>query len=202
MDALDWLVQQGKVRVLGVCNFGALDLGDLLEVAHIEVNQLPYSLLWRPIEHEILPKCREREIGLMTYSPLMQGLLTGRYQTANEVPAGIARSRLFAASRPQAVHGESGMEGELFEVLEGYRVLCQRLGSPMAHVALTWVRQQQGVTSILVGARSAAEVDLNLAAFDMALSDEVIRELEDLTDGIKRNLRTSPDLWSGNNRMR
>ncbi len=138
----------------------------------------------------------------MAYSPLMQGLLTGRYQHADEVPAGIARTRLFAASRPQAVHGEPGMEGELFEVLEGYRALCQRLGSPMAHVALTWVRQQRGVTSVLVGARSAAEVDLNLAAFDMALSDDVVSELEDLTDGIKRRLGTSPDLWSGENRMR
>ncbi len=94
------------------------------------------------------------------------------------------------------------MEGELFEVLDGFRALCQRLGSPMAHVALRWVRQQRGVTSVLVGARSAAEVDMNLAAFDEALSDEVVRELEGLTDGIKRNLGTSPDLWSGDNRMR
>ena len=202
MEALDGLVRGGKVRAIGVCNFGALDLSDLLEVGHIEVNQLPYSLLWRPIEHEILPKCREQEIGLMTYSPLMQGLLTGRYRHADEVPAGIARSRLFATSRPQATHGESGMEVELFKVLEGYRTLCQRIGSPMAHVALTWVRQQRGVTSLLVGARSSAEVDLNLAAFHMALSDEVVSELEGLTDGIKRNLGTSPDLWSGDNRMR
>ena len=94
------------------------------------------------------------------------------------------------------------MEGELFEVLEAYRALCEQVGSPMAHVALTWVRQQRGVTSVLVGARNAAEVDVNLAAFDMALSDEVVRELEDLTNGIKRNLGTSPDLWSGDNRMR
>ncbi len=94
------------------------------------------------------------------------------------------------------------MEGELFEVLEGFRDVCQRLRSPMAHVALAWVRQQGGVTSVLVGARSAAEVDLNLPAFDLTLSDEVVRELEDLTDGIKRNLGASPDMWSGENRMR
>lgn len=202
LDALGRLVQQGKVRALGVCNFGVLDLSDLLERGHIEVNQLPYSLLWRQIEHEILPKCREQGIGLMTYSPLMQGLLTGRYPHADAVPAGMARTRLFASSRPQAVHGESGMERELFEVLQGFRDVCQRLGSPMAHVALAWVRQRGGVTSVLVGARSAAEVDLNLPGFELTLSDEVVRELEDLTDGIKRNLGTSPDMWSGENRMR
>ena len=202
MGALQGLVDEGKVRALGVCNFGVQDLSDLLEVGHIEVNQLPYSLLWRPIEYEIFPKCRENNIGLMTYSPLMQGLLTGRYASADEVPDGIARSRHFASTRPQATHGQQGMEEELFEVIARFGEVCRRIDQPMAHVALEWVRAHEGVSSVLVGARNADEVALNLPAFDLTLPDEIIKELDELTEGIKSNLGNSPDMWHGENRMR
>ncbi len=202
MGALQALVDEGKVRALGVCNFGVRDLSDLLEVGHIEVNQLPYSLLWRPIEYEIFLKCRQHNIGLMTYSPLMQGLLTGRYANADAVPEGLARSRHFASTRPQAVHGQQGMEDELFEIIARYGEVCRRIGQPMAHVALAWVRAHEGVSSVLVGARNADEVALNLPAFDLTLPDEIVNELDDLTEGIKSNLDGSPDMWRGENRMR
>ena len=110
----------------------------------------------------------------MTYSPLMQGLLTGRYGNADEVPDGIARSRHFASTRPQAMHGQLGMEEELFEVIARFGEVCRRIGQPMAHVALGWVRAHEGVSSVLVGARNADEVALNLPAFDLALPDEII----------------------------
>ena len=138
----------------------------------------------------------------MTYSPLMQGLLTGRYGNADEVPDGIARSRHFASTRPQAMHGQLGMEEELFEVIARFGEVCRRIGQPMAHVALGWVRAHEGVSSVLVGARNADEVALNLPAFDLTLPDEIIKELDELTEGIKSNLGKSPDMWHGENRMR
>ena len=202
LGALGTLVDKGKVRAIGVCNFGVEDLGGLLKVGQIEVNQLPYNLLWRPIEHEILPESRKHGIGLMTYSPLMQGLLTGRYGHPDEVPDGIARTRHFASSRPLAVHGEPGMEDELFEVIAGFRGFCEGLGQPMAHVALAWVRAREGVTSLIVGARNADEVAMNLPAFELELSSDAVAELDRLTEGIKRNLGPSPDMWMGQNRMR
>ena len=202
MGALETLKQQGKIRAVGVCNFGVQDLSDLFEVGHIEVNQLPYSLLWRPIEYEILPTCKEISIGLMTYSPLMQGLLTGRYANADEVPDGLARTRHFSSDRPMATHGQPGMEDELFDVIARYRKVCEDLNQDMAHVALAWVKQQQGITTILLGARSADEVALNLPAFDLTISDDAAQALSKLTEGIKANLGSSPDMWHGTNRMR
>lgn len=202
IGALNDLKGQGKVRSIGVCNFAVDDLAGLLEVGHVEVNQLPYGLLWRPIEQDILPECKKHGIGLMTYSPLMQGLLTGRYSHADEVPEGIARTRHFAGSRPQAVHNEPGMETELFEVIAGYRRFCEGLGKPMAHVALSWIRAQPGVTSILIGARNAYEVIMNLPALELELSGDEVKELNRLTDGIKSNLGTNADMWFGENRMR
>ena len=114
MGAMNRLKEQGKLRAIGVCNFGVKDLADLLEIGHIEVDQLPYNLVWRAIEHEVLPKTRDHQIGLMAYSPLAQGLLAGRYASADDVPDGIARSRHFTSTRPQAIHGEHGCEAEVF----------------------------------------------------------------------------------------
>jgi len=202
MGALGALKEQGKIRAIGVCNFGQRDMTDLLNVGHIEVNQLPYSLLWRPIEYEILPKCRERGIGLMTYSPLMQGLLTGRYSDPDDVPDGLARTRHFSSTRPMAVHGEPGMEEELFHVIDDFKKVCESIDQDMAHVALAWVRQQVGVTTVLVGARNSDEVRMNLPALNLILPDAIVGQLQSITEGIKANLGNNPDLWQGQNRMR
>ena len=202
MGALEGLKEQEKVRSIGVCNFGVEDLADLLEVGHTEVDQLPYNLLWRAIEYEILPKTREHGIGLMAYSPLAQGLLAGRYGCADEVPEGIARSRHFAATRPQAVHGEPGCEAEVFAAINGVRKIADGLGRSMAHVALAWVRQQHGVTSVLVGTRNAGEVALDLPAFELTLGEDVIAELATVTEDVKQNLGANPDMWRSDGRMR
>jgi len=202
MVALEDLKAQGKIRAIGVCNFGAKDLTDLLEAGQIEVDQLPYNLLWRPIEHEILPKTRTHGIGLMAYRPLAQGLLSDRYANADEVPDGIARSRHFAATRPQAGHGEPGCEDEVFAALSRVREVADGLGQSTAHVSLAWVRLQPGVASVLVGARNAGEVALDLPAFDLALDEGVQRELETATEEVKERLGGNPDMWSSPGRMR
>lgn len=200
--ALDTLVQKGKVRALGVCNFGVQDLADLLACGPVVTDQLPYSLLWRPIEDAILPKCRENGIGLVCYSPLSQGLLTGRYQSADEVPDGLSRTRLFKSSRPQASHREPGCEEEVFAAIAEISEIAAGMGQPMANVALAWVRQQQGVATLLIGARTPDELQRNLPALELELSDDVVRNLSRLTEDIKRYLDGNADMWSSDNRMR
>jgi len=101
---------QGKVRVLGVSNFATGDLADLLAVGRPEADQLPYSLLWRAIEHGVVPLCTEHDVSITCYSPLAQGLLTGKFRSADDVPPGRARTRLFSSRRPEARHGEPGAE--------------------------------------------------------------------------------------------
>ena len=87
VSALERLKAEGKVRATGVCNFGVLDLGDLLELDHIETDQLPYSLLWRPIEYEVLPKCVENEVGVICYSPLSQGAAHRTLRLSRRIPS-------------------------------------------------------------------------------------------------------------------
>src|SRR5262249_19670538 len=146
------LVKSGKVRVLGVCNFGPGDLSDALRAQRIESNQLVYSLLSRAVEYDVRPMCVENGIGLLCYSPLAQGLLTGRFGSADEVPRERARTRHFAGTRPQARHGESGCEVETFKAIDEIRQICEEIDRPMSDVALAWLLHQPAVASVLAGA--------------------------------------------------
>ena len=202
VEALTRLVEEGKVREIGVCNFAVQDLSEILELASIRVDQLPYNLVWRPIEEEILPLCRENDVGLMVYCPLAQGLLTGRYSTPDEVPNGVALSRLFSGDRPQSMHGGPGMESELFEALGTICRIAEEFGHSPAAVSLAWLRQEPAVTSLLIGARNETEVGLNLPAFELDLPKDVAAALARATDGIKSRVGLNPDLWKQPGRMR
>ena len=89
------LIDSGKINEIGVSNFGILDMTEVLNNLNIVTNQLPYNAFWRAIEDDIKPFCIENNIGIICYSTLAQGLLTGRYKDVSEVPEGVSRSRLF-----------------------------------------------------------------------------------------------------------
>ena len=199
---LQELVTKGKVRALGVSNFAIGDLSDLIEISRPVANQLPYSLLWRAIEFEILPLCRQHAIGLICYSPLAQGLLAGRYKTAVEVPEGLARTRLYSNSRPLSKHDEPGCEEAVFRAIAGIREVCAQVGASMASVALAWVKQQAGLTSFLVGARNPKELERNLPSLSLKLDTATTTQLEQLTQPVKDAIGPNPDMWMSNSRMR
>ena len=195
MEALDTLRQQGKVRAIGVSNFGLQDLSDLLAVGRCETNQLPYSLLSRAIEYAIQQKCIDAGIGILCYSPLAQGLLTGKFSSPDEVPEGRARTRHFSSERPQTRHGEPGCEAETFAALEEIRRISASVHEPMAAVALGWLLHQPGVTSVIAGARHPEQIRQAAHAADLQLSLETIAGLTIASDEVKQMLGPNPDLW-------
>jgi myo-inositol catabolism protein IolS len=202
VEALVRLREQGKVRAIGVCNFGVQDLSEILELGWVETNQLPYSLLWRAIEVEIQERCVDEGIGILCYSPLAQGLLTGKFSSPQEVPEGRARIRLFSTDRPQARHGEPGCEEEVFAALERIQAICDEIGQPMANVALAWLLQQPGVTSVIAGARRPAQIRQTAQAADLALSPEIAGQLAQATEKVKRAIGPNPDMWQSTSRFR
>jgi len=202
LNVLNKLIEKGKIRTIGVCNFGVLDLKDILKFGSITTNQIPYNLLWRPIEQEILPECKNNNIGMICYSPLAQGLLTGRYKNPDDVPDGISRSRLFNNKRPLANHDEEGCEDEVFISIDKIKDISSELGEHPAKISLAWLRHQPNITSLLVGARSVDELNLNLSAFEYELDLDIIRNLSNSTEKIKNYLGNNPDMWNSNNRMR
>ena len=202
LDSLTRLRDSGKIRSIGVSNFGVRDLSSALESADIVTDQLPYNLLWRPIEVEISPMCLDNGVGLVCYSPLAQGLLTGRYSSPDDVPDGLSRSRLFSTGRPLANHGESGCEIETFDAIAKITAIADSLGEHPAKISLSWVRSRPGITALLVGARSPEELDLNMPAFEYDLPDGIVEELEAATDLVKSKLGANADMWNADNRMR
>jgi myo-inositol catabolism protein IolS len=202
VGTLQRLKEQGKIRAIGVSNFAVQDLNDVTALTHIETDQLPYSLFWRVIEKQVQPLLVEKGIGIICYSPLAQGLLTGRYTNADAVPEGLTQSRWYSSERPLAGHGEPGVESEVFQAIDELRALAEEAGLSMATMALAWVKSRPAVTSFLVGARTPEELSWNLPVADVELPAELIARLDAATADIKDKLGENPDMWAVPGRMR
>ena len=195
MAALLDLQREGKIRVIGVSNFGERDMPDMLRHGRYEANQLPYSLLWRAIEFAIQPLCQGSDIGILPYSPLNQALLTGRYQNADDMPYSRTRTRHFRGDRRASKHGTPGCEAETFAAVAAIREICADINQPMARVALAWLLHQPAVTSVLAGARNPQQIEGNAAAANLRLSQETLQRLDAATSDLKAKLGPDPDMW-------
>ncbi len=202
VEALLRLMEQGKIRAFGVCNFGVNDLSALLDCAEERPvsNQLPYNLLWRAIEFEIVEQNRTEGLSMLCYSSLMQGLLSGRYSSLNEFPPGRARTRHFSGDREHTRHGEAGLEKETSAAIAAIGEVCRRIGQSMPHVSLAWLLAQEGVTSVLAGATDPRQVRENALAAELSLTPDVLAELDSVTDALKQAFGPNPDMWAASSR--
>ena len=195
MDAMEDLRRQGKVRAVGVCNFGGRDLADLLKVGWCETDQLSYSLIWRAVEFAIKPKCVENGIGVLCWGPLCEGLLTGKYAAPEDFPLSRRGTRYFSKNRPQTQHGEEGCEKDTFETIDRIRRIAHGIGASMTEVALAWPLYQTGVTAVLAGSRKPEQIRQNAPAGSLELSPNVLRELSEATDDLKNKLGPNQDMY-------
>jgi aryl-alcohol dehydrogenase-like predicted oxidoreductase len=158
LEALLSLKRAGKIRAIGVCNFGAQDLADALSLVDVAADQLPYSLLFRAIEFEVLAACRSRAVPVLAYSTLAQGLLTGKFARPEDVDDERARIRFYSRDRPGTVHEEPGYEREVFGAISRLRSVCERAGVSMTQAAVAWVLSRPGVSGVLFGARTPEQL--------------------------------------------
>ena len=201
ITALDCLHKDGKIGSVGVCNFGKSDLKKICLKLQPVANQLPYNLLWRAIEFEIMPVCRESDVGILCYSPLAQGLLTGKYLSIEDVPEERRRTRHFSSRHPNTRHNEDGFEKKTFEIINRINGICNRIGEPMAEVALSWVLHQTGVSAVLAGARNRDQVVKNVQTYQLAMGNEIIEELSAVTEGLKKAIGSNADMWQSESRI-
>jgi len=202
IEAMQALKRAGKIRAIGVCNFGAQDLADGLSCADAAADQLPYNLLFRAIEFEVLNACRTHAVPVLVYSTLAQGLLTGKFARPEDVDDERARIRFYSRDRPGTVHDEPGCETEVFEALSRLRSICRNAGVTMTQAAIAWVLCQPGVSGALVGARTPEQLQDNLAYADAELSGETLRQLDKATERLKAAMGPNPDMWRSNSRFR
>jgi len=174
MPALQRLRQEGKVRVIGVCNFSCELLEKALQYGPVVACQSPYSLLERAIERNVLAFCRERRLGVLAHSCLGKNLLSGQIRRGVQLPPDDPRLRLDALFR-------DGSYERHFDAVEALNCLAAHLGRPMAQVAINWVIQQPGITAALVGMRRVEHLRENVAALDWQLSTFHLDTLAHLT---------------------
>jgi myo-inositol catabolism protein IolS len=202
--AMSDLLDSGLIRSFGVCNFGPIDLADLLRVQRPVSNQMAYNLLWRGVESDVVPILEEEEIGLMCYSPLAQGLLAGRYLSPEEVKGGVASSRIFSSSRETAGHDDPGFEDEAFAAVELVLDVARELGIPPALLSVKWLLSRPAVRTVLVGARRPEEIATAADAIASGGAD-LADALSTLTSGtapLKTMLAGNLDMWTTEGRIR
>jgi myo-inositol catabolism protein IolS len=170
-QALEKLYVEGKIRAIGVSNFAVRDLEEArayLSKSDIVSNQVRYNLLQREIEEEVLPYCRRNNIAILAWSPLAQGVLTGKYSSDNR-PRDIARNdnRLFAGHNIQ----------EARKLLELLREIGKKHDKTAAQVALNWLTTDSVVIPI-PGAKNKQQAEDNVGAVGWKLSDEELTQIE------------------------
>jgi aryl-alcohol dehydrogenase-like predicted oxidoreductase len=161
IEALCRCREAGKIRHIGLSNCSVSDIEAADRVERLAAVELRYSLLERGIEEGVLPWCCKADIGVLAYGPLAQGLLTGKYARGSTFGTDDRRRRL------PHFQGE-GLERGL-QVVQGLRQVGQRNGKSPAQVALRWVLDSPGVTSAVVGAKTADQMDENVGALDWTL---------------------------------
>jgi aryl-alcohol dehydrogenase-like predicted oxidoreductase len=178
LEALEALVRQGKVRAIGCSNFAAWQLckslwrQDVAGWTRFESVQPVYNLAKREIEAELLPLCADQQLGVITYSPLGAGFLTGKYHKGGPVPSG---------TRFDIVPGHQDIyfNAPCYAAMERLRAAADRLGQPMPRLGLAWVLSRAGTTT-LIGARSTAQVDQAFEALALSEAADMRAELGQL----------------------
>ncbi len=176
MRALDDLVRQGKVRYIGASNFTAWQLvkslwvSDIHNYARFDSLQPQYSLISREIEREILPLCRYEEIGVIPWSPLGGGFLTGKYRSGGKPPEDARLSKM-------DLWGRLANERN-YRTLEAVEQIARERGRTIAQIALAWVNQQPGISSVIYGARTVEQNEENLGAVGLRLESAELEALD------------------------
>lgn len=197
------LQTEGKIKTIGVSNFGVTQLGEALESgAHIEINQLCYNLMSRAIETDLVPYCSGQSIGILAYSPLLQGLLTGKYHSVDEMPSNRTRTRHYDGNRQGSRHREVGAEVELLKALDEIRKVADGLGVPLTQLALAWVLARREITCVLPGIRTQKQLAETSLGAQLQLPEDVKTLLDHITQPLLEKLGNNSDYYQNRNESR
>ena len=168
------LTQEGKVRYIGVSNFNVEQIKRVQKIHALASLQPPYSMLRREVEDELLTYCEENNIGLVAYSPMQRGLLTGKFsqQRLAALPLDDHRRRSHDFHEPQFT--------ATLQLVDQLRPIAERNGKTLAQLAISWVLRRSEITAAIVGARRPEQIVETSAASDFQLSTEDIEEIERL----------------------
>lgn len=194
-EVLRALQGEGKIRHIGLSNFGREDMKDWFFQGTAESNQIGYNIVSRAVEYDVVPASRSNQLGILAYMPLLQGLLAVQWEKVEEIPIARRRTRHFAGHRDGVRHGGSGHEGMLMETVQSLREFSAAIGVPMATMCLCWVLAQPGITSAIIGARKPDQLVRNLRAASLDLGPAGIARLNEISGPLKLAMGRNADLW-------
>src|SRR5579863_1903441 len=178
MEALDSLVRNGKVRYVGCSNFSGWHIMKAMEVARRDgrvpfvSQQIHYTLQAREAEYELIPISIDQKLGILVWSPIAGGLLSGKHRRNQQTPEG---TRQFAGWKEPPIHDEA----KLWDIVDALVAIGAKRGLSAAQVALAWLAGRPGVTSAIIGGRTEAQFKDNLAAADLKLTAEERKRLDE-----------------------
>ena len=178
MRAFEDLIRAGKIRYAGAPTTGwqlmkALGISDRLGIPRYISQQINYSLLARDAEHELVPAGTDQRVGIMAWSPLQFGLLSGKFRRGQAKPSD---SRLATLDAPGTVDQE-----RLYRIVDVLAGIAGERGVSISQVALNWVMRKPGVDTVIVGARNEQQLADNLAAASWALTEEEVIRLDEVS---------------------
>jgi len=181
LRAFEDLVRQGKALYVGVSEWRAEEISAALKIAdelgfdRIVSNQPQYNMIWRVIEAEIVPLCEQQGIGQIVWSPIAQGVLTGKYQPGSAPPAG---SR--ATDKSGSGFISDWLNDDLLTRVQRLRPVAEQAGLTMAQLAVAWTLQNPNVSAAIVGATRPEQVRENVAAAGVSLDEQVMRQIDEI----------------------
>jgi aryl-alcohol dehydrogenase-like predicted oxidoreductase len=181
LRAFDDLVRQGKVLYVGVSEWRADEIAAAVRIAgqegfdKIVSNQPQYSMIWRVIEAEVIPLCEKEGIGQIVFSPIAQGVLSGKYLPGAAAPTG---SRATDASGSAFIKGY--LTDDILARVQQLRPLAEQAGLTLAQMAVAWTLQNPNVSAAIVGATRPEQVRENVRASGVRLDNEVMRRIDDI----------------------
>jgi aryl-alcohol dehydrogenase-like predicted oxidoreductase len=186
MQAFADVVRAGKALYIGVSEWTAEQIragAALARELHVPLvsSQPQYSMLWRVIEDEVVPACREEGLSQIVWSPVAQGVLTGKYRPGEQPPAG---SRATDTAGGGASFVKGFMSDEVLTAVQGLPLVAEKVGLSMAQLAVAWVLQNDNVAAAIIGASRPEQVAENVAAAGVTLPAEVMSAIDDALAGV------------------
>jgi aryl-alcohol dehydrogenase-like predicted oxidoreductase len=177
METVTRLIEQGKVRHAGVCNYNVHQMVEAEKSVNLISNQVPYSMVKREIEKEVVPHCQQNNKSILAYSPLERGLLTGKMKPGYKFEEGDHRAKLYFFSDENIKRTN--------EFLEKIKPIAEQKSITLSQLVLSWTLVQPGITIALVGARNAEQAVANAKAGDIVLSADEIKTISDELDNLQ-----------------